>query len=207
MAAIFLHCTTTEILWMRWWWDKGSEVESFRWRPISHRKNWVLVAKTPRDSTVMGTKWWPASKCVFLVSTAELCLPPLSLPLWQGLYVKVQVLLSRWHLEPAYSHLSKEQWRLHQVACHLTDLCHIRALLMVSLRTAWWGCSPCWRGSEVHVAAPMECTKCITKVQPHCNLDDIILHVKVHRWHRQCTKTCSRLLSYHCQQMCLGARV
>ena len=67
MAAIFLHCTTTEILWMRWWCDKGSEVESFRWRPISHRKNWVLVAKTPRDSTVMGTKWWPASKCVFLV--------------------------------------------------------------------------------------------------------------------------------------------
>ena len=148
-----------------------------------------MVTKVPQKELSLNCKYpegfnSDGNKMVCNGNGFQMCVLGLLLSLfttWQGLCVKVPVRLSRWHLKPAHFHLSKEQWRLHQVACHLKDLCHIRALLMVSLRTAWWGCSPCWRGSEVHVAAPMECTKCITKVQPHCNLDDIILHVKAHR--------------------------
>ena len=55
-------------------------------------------------------------------SSSRLCLPPHLLLLWPGLCTKVAVYRGRWQLTPALSHLSKEQWRLHQLACHLVRL-------------------------------------------------------------------------------------
>ena len=58
--------TATEILWMRWRCDMGSNVVLFRCRPRSEKNDLASGPKTPRDSTAIGKKRWLVSRWAYL---------------------------------------------------------------------------------------------------------------------------------------------
>ena len=54
--AVLFCCTAAAIFWMRWWWERGSEVTSEGRRPSSRMKDFTSGPKAPNDSTATGTQ-------------------------------------------------------------------------------------------------------------------------------------------------------